>query len=113
MTIKKIYLSFYEELVSSLPMHDSIFCAHLIDLFFGDLKNKVKSKSTPAEAATCFLDNVIGPAVDNGDKEPFNTLLSVMEKSGSIQLKNLTDKIKKQMRTCKTITGKLIYYVAM
>ena len=72
-------------------MKDDIFVAHLIKLLPGDLKHKVgsESKLTPAEAAKCFLDNAIGPAVEIGDNEPFTILLTKMEASNSILLGNI------------------------
>ena len=78
-------------------MKDAIFVAKLIRLLSGDLNNQVKSKPTPAEAATFFLDSVISPALDVDDKEPLNILLSVMETFNNIQLNNLALKIKKDI----------------
>ena len=110
--IEEIYQKFYGELVLLLPSNDSIFNSHLIKLFFGDLKGMVESQPTRAKAATCFLDNAIGPAVEYGNQEPFSVLLSVMEKYGGIQLKKLAEKIKKEVRTCKIVTGEFIYSVS-
>lgn len=75
-------------------MKDVIFIAHLVKLLPGDLKEKVESKSTTAEAASCFLDNVIKPAVESGDNEPFEILLSELEKSDYINLNNLAKDIR-------------------
>ena len=106
--IKDVYDKFYPQLVTSLPMKDDIFVAHLIKLLPGDLKHKVGSetKSTPAEAATCFLDNSIEPAVKNGYNKPLTILLAVMEASDNILLGNLAKEIRKEIQQLKPDTGK-------
>ena len=96
--IKKVYDEFYPQLVSSLPMKDAIFVAYLaVKLLPGDRKEEVKSKPTAAEAATCFLDKEIKPAVESGDNEPFTILLSIMEAFGSIHLNKLAESIKQEI----------------
>ena len=110
--IEEIYQKFYRELVESLPSNDPIFNSHLIKVFCGDLKGMVESQPTRAKAATWFLDNAIGPTVKCGEQEPFNVLLSVMEKFGGIHLKKLAEKIKKEVGTCETVTGEFIYSVS-
>ena len=90
---KEVYYEFYPHLVRSLPMKDPIFVSHLIKLLPGNLKEKVESKPTPAEAAACFLDNGITPAVEIGEDGIFNILLSVMEMY-DIHLRQLAKKIK-------------------
>ena len=114
MNIKEVYDKFYLQLVKSLPMKDAIFVAHLPKLLAGDLMHKVgpESKSTPAEAAKFFLDNVIGPAVEIGDYEPFTILLSKMEAIKSISLENIAKEIRKEIQKLKPGAGKntkLIY----
>ena len=107
MNIKDVYDKFYPRLVTLLPMKDDIFVAHLIKLLPGDLKHKVgsESKSTPAGAATCFLDNAIGPGVEIGDNEPFTILLTEMEASDSILLGNLAKEIRKEIQKLNPGTG--------
>ena len=78
-------------------MKDAIFKAHLVTLLPGDLKEKVQSKSTTAEAASCFLDNIIQPAIESGDNEPFEILLSKLENSEFINLINLAQDIRKDI----------------
>ena len=78
-------------------MKDVKFIAHLVKLLPGDLKGKVESKSTAAEAASCFLDNMIKPAVESGDNEPFEILLSELEKSDYISLNNLAERIRNKI----------------
>ena len=81
-------------------MKDPIFVSNLCQLLPGDLKGKVDSKTTQAEAATYFLDNVIKPTVDTqcGDTESFNILLSAMESYGSIPLGKLAQTIKEEIQ---------------
>ena len=80
-------------------MKDVIFRAHLMKmkLLPDDLKGTVESKSTTAEAAGCFLDNMIKPAVETGNNEPFEILLSQLEKSENIHLKKLAQDIRKEI----------------
>ena len=95
---KEIYYKFYPLLVASLPMKDAIFVSHLVTLLPGNLKEKVESKPTQAEAAACFLDNGITPAVETGEDESFRILLSVMEVFGSIHLQCLAQKIEQKIQ---------------
>ena len=71
-----------------------IFVSCLVQLLPGDLKEKVQSKPTQAEATTCFLDNTTKPAIDCGDNESLDILLSIMQSFGSNTLKELVRKIK-------------------
>ena len=98
--MKKVYYKFYSELVSSLPMKDAVFVATLVTLLPNDVKGKVQSQPTAAEAASYFLDHMIKPAVECGDNEPFDILLSKMEISGDIHLKNLAQQIKEEIPNC-------------
>ena len=79
-------------------MKDAIFVSHLVQLLPGDLKEKVQSKPTQAEAATYFLDNVIKPAIDCGDNESLDTLVSAMQSFGSNPLRQLAQKIKEEFQ---------------
>ena len=74
--MKEIYHKYYPQMVSSLPMQDAIFISQLVKLLPSDLKGKVESKSTPAEAASSFLDYMIKPAVEFGNKEPFEFFIN-------------------------------------
>ena len=90
-------------------MKDAVFLSKLVSLLPGDLKGKVESKSTTAEAASWFLDNMIKPAVDCGNNETFNVLLKEMEKSDNINLRNLAQNIRKELQKTlrdEHITGK-------
>ena len=97
-------------MVSSLPMKDAIFISQLVKLLPSDLKGKVESNSTPAEAASSFLDYMIKPAVELDNKEPFELFLSIMEKSGNINLKTLAENIKKEIQSLprkEPVVGKM------
>ena len=110
--LKEIYRKFYLQLVSSLPMKDAIFISHLVtlELLPDDLKETVESKSTTAQAASCFLDKMIEPAIESGNNKPFEILLSGLEKSGNIHLKGLAQDIRKEIHKASTqelVTGKI------
>ena len=75
-----------------------------------DLKGTVESKSTAAEAAGCFLDNMIKPAVETGNNEPFEILLLQLEKSENIHLKKLAQDIREEIYKAASqepLTGKI------
>ena len=91
-------------------MKDAIFLAHLQSqkLITGDIKQKIGpgSNLTPAEAATYFLDNVVGPAITVRNNEPFSLLLSEMG-SFSDNLNDLAEKIKTEIQMLNNpVTGK-------
>ena len=79
-------------------MKDAIFVSRLVQLLPGDLEEKIQSKPTQAEAATCFLVNAIKPAIDCGDNESLDILLSVMQSFGSNSLRKLAQKIKDEFQ---------------
>lgn len=78
-------------------MKDAIFVSHLVKLLPGDRKEEVESKPTAAAAAACFLDKEIKPAVESGENESFDIMLSVMIGYGSIHLQNLAKQIKQEI----------------
>ena len=91
-------------------MKDAIFRSRLVGLLPDDLKETVESKSTAAEAASCFLDNMIKPAVEFGNNAPFEILLAKMEKSENINLNTLAQNIKEEIQSLprkKPIVGKI------
>ena len=98
--LEEIYYRFYPQLVESLPMKEPMFLAHLTQLHLlpGDLKQLINSKGTSTEATTCFLDNMIGPAIECGNHETFNLLITVMEKSDNIILNNIAQNIRKEIQ---------------
>ena len=113
--IKKVFDEFYPQLVSSLPMKDVLFVAHLltVKLLPGYLKEEVQSQPTSAEAAACLLDKEIRPAIESGDNESFTILLSTMEAFRSIHLNKLAEAIKQEIEKVviprnEPLTGKNI-----
>ena len=100
---KEVYLKFYKDLVELLPMKDAIFVSLLITLLPGDLKAEVDSKATKAQAAIHFLDNGIKPALESGEINSVEILLSAMETFDSMALKSLAKKMKDEIqRNCST-----------
>ena len=98
MSLLKVFNSFNERLITSLPMRDVIFLAKLTsrELFPGDLKNQVKEKSSMAEAVDHFLDNSVRKDLINNKDDSFIKLLSAMEEY-SPQLKILATEIRDQL----------------
>ena len=100
----KTFQTYYEDLVQSLPMSDSIFIAKLFKngLLPNNCKAELKSLSTSADKAARFLDDVIEPAlkVDNESGErnaQFILLLSVMKQSGYDNVKQLAETITSEL----------------
>ena len=87
---ESIIHKFYEKLVVYLPMDDANFRARLTTagLLPSVLKIAVISKSTKAEMAEYFLDYGINNNIDN-----FSKLLTVMENSEYVHLKDLVNEI--------------------
>ena len=96
MSTSEVFQQFYVELVTILPMNDSLFLAKLFahGLLPGDLKQQINAKNTPVDKATCFLDHKISSDVSVGNSTSFNKLLDVMEDSGNDSLKELAEEIK-------------------
>ena len=90
----KIITKFCERLISSLRLNDVKFRIKLqsAGLFYGNLKEEVKAKSTLAEMNEHFLDHGI-----NSDEENLLKLLTVMEEFDCDSLKNLARDIRKEI----------------
>jgi len=94
-TLREVYNSHNLQLLD-LPMNDVKFMAALnqANLFPGDSKAKVKSQATPAEAAQCFLDNIIDKAWEDDDTNPqLDKLLRVMAKCDYSAIQSLASSI--------------------
>ena len=91
---------FSPELVSNLPMQDVNFLAHLKKhgLLSGNTKAKIKGADSAPDAADFFLDNVITPALNNDNLEPFEKMLLAMDEFGDGNLKGLANKIRQKLR---------------
>ena len=76
----KVYFDFYVQLVTTLPMNDTIFMAELTPHFFavGNLKERVQAETTTHDKAAYFLENAIKHSLDAGDITSFQKLLSIM-----------------------------------
>ena len=96
---KEIYDEFNLKLVQNLPLKDPYFMAELTrqHLFSGTLKEEVMMASTEAEATTRFLYKAVERSLDTDNREPFDRLLLVMEKFGSLTLNDLAKEIKQQL----------------
>ncbi|XP_065908802.1 uncharacterized protein [Dysidea avara] len=82
----KVITTFSEQLITLLQLDDVKFRAKLqyAGLFYGNLKEEVKAKSTPAEMNEHFLDHGI-----KNDEARFLKLLTVMEEFDCNLLKSL------------------------
>ena len=95
MNADDVIKKFYVELLACLPMDNVMFRANLTaaDLLPRDLKDTVLSKTTRAEKAEYFLDNVIN------NTESLSRLLAVMKKSEHNRLKELATNIESCVET--------------
>ena len=100
MSTGEVFKQFYVELVTMLPVDDTIFLAKLFscDLLPGNLMNQVMAKQTRADKAVCFLNGKINCDISIGDFRSFDKLLSLMEDSGNDSLKGLAKTIKKVLK---------------
>ena len=96
---KEVYDDFNPKLVRNLPLKDPYFMAELTrqHLFSGVLKEEVMMASTEAEATSRFLYKAVERSLDSDDREPFDRLLLVMEKFGSLTLNKLAEEIKERL----------------
>ena len=100
MSTSEVFKQFYVELVTMLPVDDTIFIAKLFscDLLLGNLMNQVMAKETRADKSVCFLNGKINCDISIGDFKSFDKLLSVMEDSGNDSLRGLAKKIKTTLK---------------
>ena len=100
MSTSEVFKQFYVELVTMLPVDDTIFLAKLFscDLLPGNLMNEIKAEKTAADKAMCFLSGKISHDISNGDFNSFNKLHNIMEESGQDSLKSLAGKIKSALK---------------
>ena len=114
MPTSKVFQHFYAKLVKMLPMDDAVFIAELFsaNLLPGNVKDQVKSMSTPADKATHLLDHVIQPSVMTGVGSSFDDLIKVMEDSEYDGVKELGGIIRSKLKNpLKNVeAGKLNFY---
>ena len=91
--MNKFIKKYSEQLITTLPLNDVKFRTRLdvAGLFYGNLKEEVKAKSTPAEMNEHFLDHGIK------NEENFYTLLTVMEEFDCDPLKDLARDIRNEI----------------
>ena len=100
-SLKDVFKDFQPDLVTALPLDDTIFVA-IIDknrFFVGDRKARMKAERTAADKASYFLNNVISCDVE----KYFIKLLNVMETYGG-HLEPLACNIKGRLGISKYIT---------
>lgn len=101
MSALDVYTEFLPKLTSVLPIKDPTFTARLVQkgLFAGNMKAKVRSFSTEAEANEYFLEKVVEDPLkdeDDPDLEPLEKLLSIM-KAYSKSLRKLAESISEEL----------------
>ena len=103
--MKKVFDEFNVKLVQHLPLKDAFFLAELTrqNLFSGNLKEAVMTAPTQKDATTCFLDEAIKPSLDVGNREAFDKLLLVMQKSDYRMVNKLAEKIKQKLSSIPEI----------
>ena len=112
----ELFQQYYTALVYSLPIKDSDFINGLYrhGLINGDLRIKLESLTEHDERSSYFLDNVIKPALADGNNKCFVSLVTVMNSSKYDNIKNLAEKIDKQLAVDIKIQSKIvIFYVRM
>ena len=98
MSAKNIIQKFYVELITTLPMDDSMFLAKMYSRQILTLKQKkeIQSLHTQEDKAEFFIDCVIAN-VSMGYNEHLDILLNCMEDHKDPLLKGLAQKIKKDL----------------
>jgi len=93
---KDVLIQFAPQLLEVMPMGDAIFISRLFaaDLLPGNLKAEIKSLPTSADKADYFLDHMIFPNLNN-DNTNLRKLLTVMEKSNNVAVKNVATEVKR------------------
>ena len=99
MTQKEAYEKYAENLMSCLPMNDTLFIAKLFKykLLPGDTENQLQALPTQAAKALHFLNHVIKPGLDIDDTSSFDNLLSVMENCDYTVVEALACEIKSEL----------------
>ena len=111
----ELFQQYYTALVYSLPIKDSDFINGLFrhGLVHEDLKIKLESLTEHDERSSYFLDNVIKPALADGNNRCFVSLLTVMNSSKYDNVKNLAEKIDKQLAVDIKIQSKIVIFMCI
>ena len=99
MSSREVLMKFYPELVNLLPMNDLLFIAklHSHGLLPADATEQIEPKRTRAEKCDYFISHVIMPSLVINDSH-FMELLNIMQQSGFIDVKQLSDQIKSELK---------------
>ena len=107
----ELFQQYYTVLVYSLPIKDSGFIDGLFrhGLVNGDLRIKLESLTEHCQRSSYFLDNAIQPALAHGNNKYFVSLLTVMKSSKYDNIKNLAEKIDKELAVDIKIQSKMLF----
>jgi len=95
----ELFEHYYTALVFSLPVKDENFVEELFEriLLTEDVKSSLQSLAVCSERASYFLDSVIKPELAVGNIGKFVKLLTVMKSSNYDNVKELAEKIEKEL----------------
>ena len=95
----KVYEDNMVKLVKALPMNDVTFTTQLSSkkILPASVDAHIKSLPTQPNKADYYLNNVIKPALDIGETEELETLITVMEKSGYSHVQKLAKAMKSDL----------------
>lgn len=98
MAYNNVYQKYFRDLIQSLPMDDSLFIAMLsgYGLLPGDTESKINAKETQVEKASYFINHVIRPSLNIGNRVYPDKLLVAMTESGYEHVKELAHQIKSE-----------------
>lgn len=99
MAYKKLYEDYFEKLANALPMNDDKFTMQLTShkLLPKDVDKELKSLNSKSAKARLFLQNSIKRSLDSNECNDFESLMMIMEKYGSDDLKKLTAKMRSNL----------------
>ena len=99
MSAMKVLQKFYMELITALPLADTMFLAKMYSrqILTHELKLSIQAISTQADKAVFFLDHVIAPSVSMGYNEHLDALLNCMEEVEDLAVTTLAARIRKDL----------------
>ena len=108
----ELFQQYYTTLVYLLPIKDTDFIDGLFrhGLINKDLRIKLESLTEHDERSSYFLDNVIKPALADGSNRCFVSLVTIMNSSKYENVKNLAEKIDKQLAVDIKIQSKMLFF---
>ena len=101
MSAMKVLQKFYMELITILPMDDTMFLAKMYSrqILNHELKSSIQAISTQEDKAVFFLDHVIAPSVSMDHNEHLDALLNCMEEVEDLAVTTLAQRIRKDLVT--------------